>query len=103
MPQRNAAVRARAVKPKTEELLYLLLWSAEGLLRPSFRSLDNSFESWVYRNGLLRRLHALEREQFLEKASRAPTTALYRLTNQGRLHALGGRDPQQRWTRKWDG
>ena len=26
-----------------------------------------------------------------------------RLTQQGRLHALGGRDPQIQWSRKWDG
>src|SRR5207249_9957063 len=28
---------------------------------------------------------------------------VYRLTWQGRLHALGGRDPQARWSREWDG
>jgi hypothetical protein len=27
----------------------------------------------------------------------------YRLTAQGRLHAPGVRDPQERWSRKWDG
>jgi DNA-binding transcriptional regulator PaaX len=28
---------------------------------------------------------------------------IYRLTKLGRLHALGGRDPQESWSRKWDG
>jgi phenylacetic acid degradation operon negative regulatory protein len=28
---------------------------------------------------------------------------LYRLTEAGRLQALGGRDPLQRWARRWDG
>jgi hypothetical protein len=28
---------------------------------------------------------------------------IYRLTAQGRLHVLGGRDPEQRWARHWDG
>jgi len=28
---------------------------------------------------------------------------MYRLTEEGRLHALGGRDPEKQWSRKWDG
>ena len=28
---------------------------------------------------------------------------MYRLSAQGRLHALGGRDPETRWGRAWDG
>jgi len=33
----------------------------------------------------------------------APDERVYRLTWQGRLHAIGGRDPQARWSREWDG
>src|SRR6266513_1066496 len=33
----------------------------------------------------------------------SPDDRLYRLTAQGRLHALGGRDPQEQWARPWDG
>jgi phenylacetic acid degradation operon negative regulatory protein len=88
---------------RTEELLYFLLWSAEGLVRPTFRNLDDSFESWAYRNGFLRRIAELEREKFLERKSRRLDHRIYRLTAEGRLHALGGRDPQVQWARFWDG
>ena len=50
------------MKPKTEELLNLLLWSAEKLTRPTFRNLTDSYESWAYRNGLLRQVSALEKQ-----------------------------------------
>jgi phenylacetic acid degradation operon negative regulatory protein len=91
------------LKPKTEELLYLLLWSAEQLTRPTFRNLSESFESWAYRNGLLRQIAVLERQRLIERKSRASDARIYRLTAQGRLRALGGRDPQVRWSRAWDG
>jgi len=91
------------VKPKTEELLNLLLWTADTFLRPNFRNLLSSYESWAYRNGLLRQLHTLERQQLLERGGNPQNDRLYRLTEQGRLHALGGRDPEQQWARSWDG
>ncbi len=91
------------MQPKTEELLYLLLWTADIALRPTFRNLTSSFEGWAYRNGLLRELSTLERQHLLERDKNASGDRLYRLTAQGRLHALGGRDPEQRWARSWDG
>ena len=39
----------------------------------------------------------------IERNPAAPDDRVYRLTWQGRLHALGGRDPQVRWSREWDG
>jgi phenylacetic acid degradation operon negative regulatory protein len=96
------------MKPKTEELLYFLLWSCEMLARPTFRNLTESFEGWAYRNGFRRQLAELERQQLLEslppqgKPSPSVERAL-RLTEAGRLHALGGRDPESRWQRTWDG
>lgn len=92
-----------AIQPKTEEFLNLLLWSAELLARPTFRNLTDSYESWAYRNGLLRQVATLERQQFLERDATAPDDRLYRLTAQGRLHVLGGRDPEAQWARPWDG
>jgi len=89
------------VKPKTEEFLNLLLWSAEMLARPTFRNLTDSFECWAYRNGM-RQVAKLERKQILERDASAPDDRLYRLTTQGRLHVLGGRDPEERWARSWD-
>ncbi len=91
------------MRPRTEELLYFLLWSAEQLTRPSFRNVTDSFESWAYRNGFLRQIAVLERRRFLESRSAGAGTRLYRLTAEGRLRALGGRDPQIEWGRSWDG
>jgi phenylacetic acid degradation operon negative regulatory protein len=91
------------VNSKTEEFLNLMLWSADVLARPTFRNLTDSYESWAYRNGLLKQVARLERQQFLERNPAAADDRLYRLTMQGRLHALGGRDPEERWARPWDG
>lgn len=91
------------MRPKTEEFLNLLLWSADMLSRPTFRNLTDSYESWAYRNGLMREAAFLERNQLVERDPSAPDDRLYRLTWRGRLHALGGRDPQARWSRDWDG
>jgi DNA-binding transcriptional regulator PaaX len=91
------------MQPKTEELLNFLLWSVDTLMRPTFRNLTESYESWAYRNGLLPQVAKLERQQLLERDSTTLADRLYRLTEQGRLHALGGRDPQAQWTRYWDG
>jgi DNA-binding transcriptional regulator PaaX len=89
--------------PKTEAFLNLLLWSADMLSRPTFRNLTDSYESWAYRNRLMRQAASLERDQLVERDPSAPDDRMYRLTWQGRLHALGGRDPQARWSRDWDG
>ena len=91
------------MKPKTEELLNLLLWSADKLMRPTFRNLTDSYESWAYRNGLHRQLSVLEKGRLIETHAGSPDERVYRLTAQGRLCALGGRDPQAQWSRQWDG
>jgi DNA-binding transcriptional regulator PaaX len=93
---------------KTEELLYLLLWTCEVLLHPTFRNMTDSFEGWAYRNGFHRQLADLERRLFLESVSppgtnRRSPERIVRLTESGRLHALGGRDPVVWWNRAWDG
>ncbi len=89
--------------PKAEELLNILLWSAEFLVNPSWRSLFESYEGWAYRNGLLIQLGRLEQRQWVARKSRDRNDRVYRLSAQGRLHALGGRDPEARWGRGWDG
>jgi phenylacetic acid degradation operon negative regulatory protein len=91
------------MQPRTEEFLNLLLWSAAKLTRPTFRNLTDSYESWAYRNDLLRQMASLEKRRFVERDPASPDDRLYRLTWRGRLHALGGRDPQARWSREWDG
>ncbi len=96
------------MKAKTEELLYLLMWTCEMIARPAFRNLTDSFESWAYRNGLMRQLAELERRKFLESSclpsSEGPAEPrAVRLSELGKLHALGGRDPEAEWRRPWDG
>src|SRR5438093_13557330 len=91
------------MQPKTEEFLNPLLWSADILARPTFRNLTDSYESWAYRNGLMRQVATLQEQQLLERDASTATDRLYRLTAQGRLHVLGGRDPEERWARRWDG
>lgn len=91
------------MKPRTAELLYMLLWSAERLARPTFRNLTESFEGWAYRNGFLRQLQELEARELLERQPGSAAEAIYRLSESGRLIALGGRDPVAEWGRPWDG
>jgi phenylacetic acid degradation operon negative regulatory protein len=91
-----------SMKPKTEELLYFLLWTCEGLVRPTWRNVSSSFESWAYRNGLLRQIKRLRQAKLLELREDSDDWVC-RLTAQGRLHVLGGRDPEQHWNRTWDG
>jgi phenylacetic acid degradation operon negative regulatory protein len=98
-----ASCQFPAMKPQTEEFLNFLLWSAETIARPTFRNLTDSYESWAYRNNLMRQISALEDQQLIERDSAAPDDRMYRLTWQGRLRALGGRDPRARWAREWDG
>lgn len=82
----------------------VLLWGAETVCSPSWRNLNASFESWAYRNGFNRRLDYLAREKLVQKRRRhgIPNVEI-RLTERGRLAALGGRDPVERWNRPWDG
>ena len=91
------------MRAKTEELLHFLLWTAETVSRPTWRNMTESFEGWAYRKGLLRQLQRLENQQWLERRSEPAGDRLYRLTEAGRLEALGGRDPEACWRRRWDG
>lgn len=85
-----------------EELLILLAYGLDLLTRPTFRNWDQSYEGWLSRNGLLKRAQYLEAQKFLAREGKR-TEWVYRLTDQGRLRACGGRDPVARWARPWDG
>ena len=91
------------MKDSTEEFLFTLLWTADSISRPTWRNLNETFESWAYRNGLGRRLAKLEQKRFLELRPASDTTRVHRLTTEGRRMALGGSDPPERWDRFWDG
>ena len=97
------AGRLAAMNLKTEEFLNLLLWSADRLARPTFRNLTESYESWAYRSGLLRQAYRPQRQRLIEHDGGSREDRLFRLTALGRLRVLGGRDPEERWARNWDG
>ncbi|MBC8039130.1 MAG: hypothetical protein H7Y06_01160 [Opitutaceae bacterium] len=90
------------MKAKTEELLMLLFFGADQLMRPTYRNLNGSFESWAYGNGYGHQLRRLAKQKILEAQDDA-LKPVYRLTENGRLLALGGRDPIEEWSRPWDG
>jgi len=85
------------------EILTFLLWSTEKLVRPTFRNLDTSFESWLFRHGFHKQLTRLEQRALIERDLASPRDRTYRLSAQGRIQALGGRDPAAQWSRFWDG
>ncbi len=91
------------MKARTEELLYLLSWTVDRWMHPSFLNLTESFESWAYKNGLLRQIRELEERKLLESIPGNSNERLVRLTEKGRIHALGGQDPRDWWSRPWDG
>src|SRR5262245_35949359 len=96
------------MKTRTAELLYLMLWTCGTLARPTFRNLTDTFESWAYRNGLQRQLDELERRKLVESQrspsrGSTPLARAMRLTEAGRILALGGREPPAQWGRRWDG
>jgi phenylacetic acid degradation operon negative regulatory protein len=91
------------MKAKTELLLYRLLWLAEKPLRPTYSNLEQSFEGWAYRSGLLGQIHRLEAQGFLESRQDPESgKRLHRLTEAGRSVAFGGRDPEAAWAASWD-
>lgn len=51
------------VGPRTHELLYMLLWTCDTLMHPTFRNVMESFESWAYRKKLLWKLERLYVDQ----------------------------------------
>lgn len=91
------------MKAKTELFLYRLFWLAEKPLRSTYFHIEQSFEGWAYRNGLLNQIHQLEAQGFLE-ATRDPASGkrLHRLTDAARAIMLGGRDTEKAWAAPWD-
>jgi phenylacetic acid degradation operon negative regulatory protein len=88
---------------KRDEVLYTLLWAGDILLHPTFRNLTDSFESWANRNGVLRQLRRLEHRDWIQRSRKVADERAHRLTEAGRIQAMGGRDPEICWNRAWDG
>lgn len=91
------------IGPRTEELLYHMLSTADMLMRPTWCNVNEAFESWAWRNGLGRRLAELERLKLVERRSSDGVSRIVRLTEIGMRVALGGRNPSTQWDRTWDG
>jgi phenylacetic acid degradation operon negative regulatory protein len=91
------------MKPKTEEFLCFLLWTTLQYMRPTMRMLDDSYESWAYHKGFWRQVSRLDKQGLVERPGKEPDERICRLTELGRLHVLGGRDPAAQWKRHWDG
>lgn len=94
------------MRASTEEFLYFLLWTADTFMRPTWYNFTDSFEGWAFRNGLGRRIQQLEAQKLVERqhpTKPAVGKGFFRITAEGRLRALGGRDPVQQWQRSWDG
>ncbi len=90
------------MKPKTELLLYQLMWFAEQAFQPTLRNMSESFEGWAYRSGLLRSIQRLEALDLLETQGKSLARVI-RLTERGRRLIEGSRDPEEKWGRQWDG
>lgn len=92
------------MKARTELLLYQLGWLSGKVMRPTWRNLDSSFESWAYGNGLLRQIQRLEAQALIETKMDAQSgERLVRLTEKGAMACRPKNDPVARWTRVWDG
>jgi phenylacetic acid degradation operon negative regulatory protein len=80
-----------------------MLWAADVMARPTFRNLNDGFESWASRNGYLREIERLQARRYIEQNVGTTDQRLQRLSELGRARVLGGRDPEVQWARPWDG
>jgi DNA-binding transcriptional regulator PaaX len=91
---------------RTETLLYELMWIGDQLMRPSYRALTESYDSWAHRNGVARRLASLQKKGLVEKTQgKAFSSArILKLTDAGLAAAQPVElEPSMRWQRPWDG
>ena len=89
---------------RTQLLLYQLEWTLDRMMRPTWRNLDSSFESWAYGNGLLRQIQRLEAQALIETRRDAQSgKRVMRLTAKGLAAGRVGDEPESRWGRAWDG
>jgi phenylacetic acid degradation operon negative regulatory protein len=89
-------------KAQAEDWLSVLLWGAEKLMFPTWSKLFESYEWWEYKQRMRHHVRHLEQRRLLSRENRAGQI-VYRLTETGRLTAMGGVDPPRRWRRAWDG
>lgn len=88
--------------PKSEAWLDLLFGLVEFTLNPSPGKFLGGYPRLEGSREFRRDLRRLTRCRLLQASGR-PDAPKYRLTDLGRTHTYGGRDPFQRWARRWDG
>ena len=92
------------MRAKTQILLHYLEFAAEQLIGPrgsirTFGGLSSDF----YGANWERQLQRLREEALLEASPGGPRDRVWKLSERGRVLALGGRDPAVEWARRWDG
>ena len=90
------------ITPMLEDWLLVLFWGVGRLSHPTFRNLFEPYEAWEHRRRFHNQLYYLERRGLLLRERQAAGW-VYQMTELGRITALGGRDPEARWARDWDG
>jgi phenylacetic acid degradation operon negative regulatory protein len=71
-------------------------------MHPTWRNLHQSYGAWEHNSHIGRTFARLEKRQLVERQWTGQEWIL-RLTDLGRVAALGGHDPVARWQRSWDG
>lgn len=86
----------------TRDWLLALLWGLDQLANPRLSRALETAEAWEYRHRLRHSLRHLETQGLVRREEHL-TELVWRLTDHGRIAALGGRNPEARWGRTWDG
>ena len=83
--------------------MYQLLWAESGLATNFLGGINETYGFWASRSGFGRQVGRWEAEGILETVEPGlQKDRIIRLTQAGRLAAMGGRDPEERWARHWD-
>ena len=89
---------------RTNDLLTALLYGLDMALRPTLSNLTASEPDWARESGLRPRdWQRVAKKGLVDRSGSDEQGWAAALTAQGRLAALGGRDPDERWGRSWDG
>ncbi len=85
-----------------EELLDALIWGLGVAMHPTLPHILGWCGNPSQEGRLRSHLRRLEEKRLLRREKRADQM-VFRLTDAGQLAVWGGRDPQTRWNRRWDG
>jgi DNA-binding transcriptional regulator PaaX len=93
------------VKFSRTEVLTMLLYGIDMAMRPTMSNLFQGEDAWRHYSGLHRgQLAAMQADGLISsEGKRGQSGWAIRLTEAGRLSAIGGRDAPARWSREFDG